>query len=669
MNKNGFGFNGAHSVSGTGKGRVKAFAAAWMALVLICVCLAGGCATSNGRTGESTPEGGATDAQTEVTPAPATPTQEPEPTIERTLGPGQYFAENGVIFAPEGYTSSEGSRFTFKKGFSAAIIDYTGKAFNRITFRYTSTKPLKLNIKYNVGGKAVDDRFYLEAGENMTFHGLILGYLNGDTADSIDSIAIDSLKSSTDFSLLELSTSRVDVHNDKSYFIRNDRFKVGIRLNWGGGINYIEDLTAKVSGLTNLINSHDTGRLVQQSYYGGADASYTPGTFNGSTWPYNPVQGGDQYGNSSRLIDIEIGANYVYIKSQPQDWAQNNLITPSYMENRYTVEKDYIRVDNRFVDFSGYPHGQSNQELPAFYTVSYLDCFSWYNGVNSWTDESLAHRASLNFWGDQKYADSCRFHMKGDNTETWCAWTNRGDDFGIGLYVPNIDLFYAGRYKYNGSKDASNDATNYVAPLLTLKLPNYTALEYSYLITTGSLDNIRATFKANKDFVTNESLHKNYTPERDIYADYTNLDFSKKDNSYALEAANNAVVTYSSSAKALKLRVKGGTDPQTTLNFLDFAPEQTAEKFTKLTIEYMIPTSNAKSSYSCDFFLCTGEKTAPDGSEMVRCELICDGDYHTLEVDLSALSFWKGKINLIRFDFFDDCSSGDVMNLRSFKLS
>ncbi len=599
----------------------------------------------------------------------ARPTAEPEPTIARTLEPGQYMAENGVIYTPEGYSSAEGNSFTFKKGFSASILDYTGKDFNRVTIRYSSTKALKFKLTYKVGDRAVDDAFFLEAGENVTFNGLILGYLNGDCANSIETVAFDSLKSTADFTLLALSSSKIDVHNDKSFFIQNDRFKVGVRLNWGGGINYIEDLNCPVSGLTNLINSHDTGRLVQQSYYGGYDSSYTPGEFNGNTWPYNPVQGGDKYGNSSRLIDLEIGSNYVYIKSQPQDWSQNNLITPSYMENRYTVEKDHIRVDNRFVDFSGYPHGLSNQELPAFYTVSYLDCFTWYNGVNSWADEKLTHRADLKFWGDPKYADDCRFHMKDDNTETWCAWTNRSDDFGIGLYVPNIDLFYAGRFEYNKSKDANNNATNYVAPLLTIKLPNFTALEYSYLITTGSLDGIRATFKANKDFATNESLHKGYSAERDVYVDYTNIDFSKKKNTYVLVAGNHSAVSYNSSAKAAKLRVKGGADPQTFLNFGDFTPGVTAEKYSKLSIEYMIPTSNSRDSYVCDLFLCTGDKTVPDGSEMIRSELICDGEYHTLEIDLTALSFWKGELNLIRFDFFDECTSGDTMNLRSFKLS
>ena len=94
----------------------------------------------------------------------------------------------------------------------------------------------------------------------------------------------------------------------------------------------------------------------------------------------------------------------------------------------------------------------------------------------------------------------------------------------------------------------------------------------------------------------------------------------------------------------------------------------TADNYSKLSIEYMVPTSNSRDSYVCDLFICTGDKLVPDGSEQIRSELICDGEYHTLEIDLTAYDFWKGTLNLIRFDFFDECTSGDTLMLRSFKL-
>ena len=196
----------------------------------------------------------------------------------------------------------------------------------------------------------------------------------------------------------------------------------------------------------------------------------------------------------------------VYVKAQPQDWSLNGKITPSYMENRYTLTDGFIRVDNRFVDFSGWEHRYAHQELPAFYTVSYLDRFVCYGGSAGWSGDALTVKDGLPFWGDAAYANSCRFTMKKGNDETWCAWVSSTDDYGVGLYVPGIDQFYAGRFGYNGSKSASDSATNYVAPLLTLKLVSFKPVEYSYLIATGSPEEIRSVFYENRGFADNSSL-------------------------------------------------------------------------------------------------------------------------------------------------------------------
>jgi hypothetical protein len=66
--------------------------------------------------------------------------------------------------------------------------------------------------------------------------------------------------------------------------------------------------------------------------------------------------------------------------------------------------------------------------------------------------------------------------------------------------------------------------------------------------------------------------------------------------------------------------------------------------------------------------LCTGSKTSPDGSERTRISLIKDGEWHTAVVDLASLSFWRGKVNLIRFDYFDSCAEGDVMYVKGIRL-
>ena len=229
-------------------------------------------------------------------------------------------------------------------------------------------------------------------------------------------------------------------------------------------------------------------------------------------------------------------------------------------------------------------------------------------------------------------------------------------------------MLYAGRFSYNGSKSATDGATNYVAPLVTYKMTSFDPIEYSYLITTGSVSEIRGVFTANKDFATNESLHKHYQSMRVTEIDFANLDFSSQDGMQPLERPYNTDVSYNSSQKAARFKATDANDPQVYVNYLNASTPLYAENYRTLEFTYKIPENASLDSYACDLFLCTGGKTAPDGSERTRVSLIKDGQWHTASVDLSSLSFWSGKINAIRFDYFDQCSAGDIMYVKSFVL-
>lgn len=385
-----------------------------------------------------------------------------------------------------------------------SLEDFSSEPFNRYRFYYFSDNALKCTVKYTVDGSVVEDSVFLEAGTDV-FTCLILGFLENDKAVSLNEIVVNSCNGEPfNFLLCKVETEVYEVLSDKDYVIENDRYKLGIRLIWGGGINYIVDKSSYIYEVENLVNQSDTGRLIQQSYYGSdAQPRYADASFMDSGWRYNPVQGGDQYNNHSRLIDFVETEHSVYIKSQPQDWSLDGMITSSYMENVYTVYDVCIRVENRFVDFTCWEHPIHGQELPAFYTLSYFDKFVYYSGEKPWTGDDLTVKADLEFWGDPLYSADCRFEMKEQNTETWCAWYNEDEDYGIGLYVPNISVLYAGRYKYDGSKDPEASSTSYVAPLNTFQMVSLEPIEYEYLITTGSVDGIREIFTANKDFTDN----------------------------------------------------------------------------------------------------------------------------------------------------------------------
>lgn len=67
--------------------------------------------------------------------------------------------------------------------------------------------------------------------------------------------------------------------------ISNGQISVGLKPETGGAIAWV----AAEPGGKNLVNAHDRGRLIQQSYYGKADGSL----WNKQSWRWNPVQGGD----------------------------------------------------------------------------------------------------------------------------------------------------------------------------------------------------------------------------------------------------------------------------------------------------------------------------------------------------------------------------------------
>ena len=314
----------------------------------------------------------------------------------------------------------------------------------------------------------------------------------------------------------------------------------------------------------NLINNYDVGRQIQQAYYADvAESEYTKAEYGAkgyeTPWPYNPVQAGDQYNNTSQIIDYEINTTdyYLYVKCRPLDWAQNNVTTKSYMENWYRLNADgTLRVDNNFVEWTGYNDlgGYHSNELPAVYLAQPMN----YYVSNLSTDKNAAWTGDLTFnnqvgtWSDPSLSDYAPVHQgNGANTtlpygnhENWFAWATGGtmDSIGVGVYIPNTAMFTSGRsatttafgesgqsttkmiYQLNRNANVTSsnycnqlykkdllsnmDAidyeymscyvqnTSYTAPSIAFKMENYVPLAYSYVIAVDTISNMRNTFQA-----------------------------------------------------------------------------------------------------------------------------------------------------------------------------
>lgn len=412
---------------------------------------------------------------------------------EPTLTLEENKTASGLTYTAEGQTGGAYNYLTFTDTLTYRFSAPVGESFNFYSVRYSSNAYLAAELVYTQNGRQYTEQLYLEPGDQMVFDSFCDGAVGGKSGAAITELRLTPIKSKqAEFMLADLSAASREIPAEVVY-VSSGRYRLGVKLAWGGGISYLEDLEDGNEQLTNLLNDHDTGRLVQQSYYGTVSAPYTPAQYNGTTWSYNPVQGGDQYNNRSKLVDFRItegeGSASIYVKCQPLDWAQRNMLTPSYMENTYTIENGLIRVDNRFVDFSGYNHREAHQELPAFYTVSYLSDFVYYAGQKAFSDEALTVKKDLPFWGGN---DSAYFKLF--SKETWGAWIGP-DGYGIGVYTPIADTLLAGRFSYNGSTKSDNNATNYVAPLITYRLKTLEPFTYSYYVTTGKTEEIRGAFR------------------------------------------------------------------------------------------------------------------------------------------------------------------------------
>lgn len=437
-------------------------------------------------------------------------------------------------------------------------------AFNRFAIKYSSDAYVKGVLNFN--GKV--EEFFLEPSENGEFASYIDGFFDGVTQTALTSILFTPLdKEYMDFELTSIDLTKVSGIDDGTGMVylgnkANDglSYEIGVNLKWGGALTHMVDkknniVAAKsnrdsllytevgfyndydgkygifqnkneynTQGSVNLINAHDTGRLVQQSYYGTGSYPYELGDYNGIPWNYNPVQGGNVKNEPSKIVDVKVTDNQIYVKCRPLDWGKysdeyaqahagtlvdknGNLktygdayITPSYMEVWYTIEDaksgGMVRATCRFVDFSGYPSVTTTQELPAFYCVEPLKNFVYYTGGEAWSDSNQkVTKTDLGFWGTTTEQDYiCN--------ENWGAFVGNGaSGYGIGLYCPGQTLFHTGVYVPEGGTPAktltpyAEDATSYIGVVDTLYFQSYTPISYCFYMTTGNVNTIRENFR------------------------------------------------------------------------------------------------------------------------------------------------------------------------------
>ncbi len=116
-------------------------------------------------------------------------------------------------------------------------------------------------------------------------------------------------------------------------YLDNGTIRIGVDLNLGGVITYF----AGSKSPQNIINSHDLGRQIQQSYYSGP-APYGHPVASWPGWPWNPIGTGDVFGHPAKVLRWSNNDKEIYVKSIPMQWALNNVPGNCWFESWITLQ-------------------------------------------------------------------------------------------------------------------------------------------------------------------------------------------------------------------------------------------------------------------------------------------------------------------------------------------
>ena len=275
--------------------------------------------------------------------------------------------------------------------------------------------------------------------------------------------------------------------NSTEIGLDNGVLNVKCDLTRGGAIFYI----SKSGATRNIVNVHDEGRYIQQSFYAGKSLNRVAEgqSPSWSPWRWNPIQVGDVYKNRAKILEQSSDGKTLYVKCIPMLWDMNNKPAEATMEQWTTLSGNVIKVKNKFschrTDNIYGENIPSDQELPAVYPISALNNLYSYFGKAPFTgaamDNPIVKHLEDGFWG--RYNDN-------KVSEHWMAFVD-DNHWGMGVYTPIATNFLAGMAGSPGYESADNP-TSYIAPVKKESFSKNQVFEYDYYIVVGNLNEIRA---------------------------------------------------------------------------------------------------------------------------------------------------------------------------------
>jgi hypothetical protein len=297
---------------------------------------------------------------------------------------------------------------------------------------------------------------------------------------------------------------------EKAY-IDNGNVRLGIDLDHGGTICFLS--TGSDSESDNMVNIHDLGRYIQQSYYAGqaVDRKAEGQHKNFSPWRWNPIQAGGigsvnkpPHANSSaEILDFQRDENFMYIKCIPRLWDMPGEAAECVFEQWMWLEGKSVRVKNKITmhrtDELWKEGIAASQELPAVYPIARLRSSYAYTGDAPWTGDILQimpeHPKRYKKGLPPTHPDGFPW-VRFKPTEPWAACVEPETGVGFGVYSPIATGHWLSGFvdhlKQDKNRDGSTaNSTSYIAPLARITLNKNSSYEYEYHLFTGNLHEIR----------------------------------------------------------------------------------------------------------------------------------------------------------------------------------
>jgi hypothetical protein len=264
--------------------------------------------------------------------------------------------------------------------------------------------------------------------------------------------------------------------------LRNDVLKVKVGRNAGGAITYISRANSNES----VISRRDTGRLVQQSFYGNADGT----EWVGKSWVWNPVQGGSVDNAPGVLLQMRnVSASSIGSVSVPRNWAGNQVMLDAAMETVVTLKSDHIVINNKMYYTGWRNQSYRDQEMPAVFLTRTFDKLWFYNESNPWAGEPLQW-VYPETWEDVTQATATLVFP----TEGWIAYQNSKTGEAVGIMSPSAVAAIAYRVGYSDVGGVDDVETSYVAPIGRFGINAGETVSYDVYVTLGTVEHIRLVF-------------------------------------------------------------------------------------------------------------------------------------------------------------------------------